>query len=219
MSREKADHEIKMGKYYAGIYIPKKFTHEITGTLRKHPQKADIDFKVNQKINAVAAKLTDTGSSFVIDKANKQFNKTVATALLSEANKVGLSIEDNVPTINKIKSAVYQANNSLPKINQFADKIIELNKHQDDLDAYANQFRSLGKYKGNVLDAQEKLNAVNSSIPALNERAKLILALDSYMPNIERILNVAANDVPAQFLESIEVLILQVKVLMQRAVS
>ena len=32
-----------------------------------------------------------------------------------------------------IKSAVYQANNSLPKINQFADKIIELNKHQDDL--------------------------------------------------------------------------------------
>ena len=119
------------------------------------------------------AKLTDTGSSFVIDKANKQFNKTVATALLSEANKVGLSIEDNVPTINKIKSAVYQANNSLP--NQFADKIIELNKHQDDLDAYANQFRSLGKYKGNVL--LKKLNAVNSSIPALNERAKLILAL------------------------------------------
>ena len=116
------------------VFTYRRNLHEITGTLRKHPQKADIDFKVNQKINAVAAKLTDTGSSFVIDKANKQFNKTVATALLSEANKVGLSIEDNVPTINKIKSAVYQANNSLPKINQFADKIIELNKHQDDLD-------------------------------------------------------------------------------------
>ena len=26
-----------------------KFTHEITGTLRKHPQKADVNFKVNQK--------------------------------------------------------------------------------------------------------------------------------------------------------------------------
>ncbi len=199
VSREKANHEIKMGKYYAGIYIPKKFTHEITGTLRKHPQKADVDFKVNQKINAVAAKLTDTGSSFVVDKANKQFNKTVATALLSEANKVGLSIEDNVPTINKIKSAVYQANNSLPKINQFANKIIELNKHQDDLDAYADKFRGLGKYKGNVLDAQEKLNAVNATIPTLNEKAKLILVLNDYMPDIERILNVAANDVPAKF--------------------
>ena len=39
VSREKADHEIKMGKYYAGIYIPSKFTHQITGTLRKHPEK------------------------------------------------------------------------------------------------------------------------------------------------------------------------------------
>ena len=48
VSREKADHEIRMGKYYAGIYIPKKFTHQITGTLRKHPEKADITYKVNQ---------------------------------------------------------------------------------------------------------------------------------------------------------------------------
>ncbi|QDW92896.1 YhgE/Pip domain-containing protein [Staphylococcus caprae] len=199
VSREKADHKIKMGKYYAGIYIPSKFTHEITGTLRKHPQKADVNFKVNQKINAVAAKLTDTGSSLVVEKANEQFNKTVTQALLSEANKVGLTLEDNVPTINKIKNAVYQANNALPKINEFADKVIYLNNHQDELDNYANKFRDLGKYKDNITDAQDKLNAVNAAVPALNERAKLILALNDYMPNIERLLNVAANDVPNQF--------------------
>ena len=40
VSREK-DHEIKMGKYYAGIYIPSKFTHQVT-TLRKHPQKQTL---------------------------------------------------------------------------------------------------------------------------------------------------------------------------------
>ncbi|MDK4214015.1 YhgE/Pip domain-containing protein [Staphylococcus warneri] len=199
VSREKADHEIKMGKYYAGIYIPSKFTHQITGTLRKHPEKADVDFKVNQKINAVAAKLTDTGSSLVVEKANEQFNQTVTKALLSEANKVGLKIEDEVPTINKIKNAVYAANQSLPEINKFKNKIIYLNEHQDDLDRYANQFRNLGNYKGDILDAQERLNQVNSSIPALNEKAKLIIALNNYMPDIERVLNVAANDVPAKF--------------------
>lgn len=42
VSREKADHEIKMGKYYAGIYIPSKFTHQVTNTLRKHPQKQTL---------------------------------------------------------------------------------------------------------------------------------------------------------------------------------
>ena len=179
VSREKADHEIKMGKYFAGIYIPSKFTHEITGTLRKQPQKADVEFKVNQKINAVASKLTDTGSSVVVEKANEQFNKTVTRALLEEANKAGLTIEENVPTINKIKNAVYSADKALPKINDFANKIVN--------------------YKGDILDAQKKLNEVNGAIPQLNEKAKLILALNNYMPKIEKALNFAADDVPAQF--------------------
>ncbi|EVF83108.1 phage infection membrane protein [Staphylococcus aureus COAS6020] len=199
VSREKADHEIKMGKYFAGIYIPSKFTHEITGTLRKQPQKADVEFKVNQKINAVASKLTDTGSSVVFEKANEQFNKTVTRALLEEANKAGLTIEENVPTINKIKNAVYSADKALPKINDFANKIVYLNNHQADLDKYANDFRKLGNYKGDILDAQKKLNEVNGAIPQLNEKAKLILALNNYMPKIEKALNFAADDVPAQF--------------------
>ncbi len=199
VSREKADHEIKMGKYFAGIYIPSKFTHEITGTLRKQPQKADVEFKVNQKINAVASKLTDTGSSVVVEKANEQFNKTVTRALLEEANKAGLTIEENVPTINKIKNAVYSADKALPKINDFANKIVYLNNHQADLDKYANDFRKLGNYKGDILDAQKKLNEVNGAIPQLNEKAKLILALNNYMPKIEKALNFAADDVPVQF--------------------
>ncbi len=199
VSREKADHEIKMGKYFAGIYIPSKFTHEITGTLRKQPQKADVEFKVNQKINAVASKLTDTGSSVVVEKANEQFNKTVTRALLEEANKAGLTIEENVPTINKIKNAVYSADKALPKINDFANKIVYLNNHQADLDKYANDFRKLGNYKGDILDAQKKLNEVNGAIPQLNEKAKLILALNNYMPKIEKALNFVADDVPAQF--------------------
>ncbi|PTF04976.1 YhgE/Pip domain-containing protein [Staphylococcus devriesei] len=199
VSREKADHEIKMGKYYAGIYIPKSFSHHITGTLRKKPQQADIEYKVNQKINAVAPKMTDTGSTVIVDEANKQFNETVTKTLLQEANKVGLQIEDEVPTINKIKNAVYAAHDSLPKINKIADRIVYLNEHQDQLDEYANKFRALGNYKGDILDAQQKLNDVNAAVPSLNEKAKLILALDAYMPKVEKLLDVASNDIPAQF--------------------
>ena len=65
----------------------------------------------------------------------------------------------------RLKNAVYQANDALPKINDFADKVIYLNNHQDELDQYANKFRDLGKYKANITDAQDKLNAVNSAVP------------------------------------------------------
>ena len=48
-------------------------------------------------------------------KQIKPLMKPFSKALLTEANKVGLKIEDEVPTINKIKNAVYAAKQSLPK--------------------------------------------------------------------------------------------------------
>ncbi|WP_412518928.1 YhgE/Pip domain-containing protein [Staphylococcus simulans] len=199
VSRKKADHDLRMGKYYAAMYIPDKFTHEITGTLRKDPQRANVEYKVNQKLNAIAPKMTDAGTSAIVQKANEQFNETVTKALLSEANRLGVKLENEIPTINKIQKAVKTANNSVPKINELAKKVLYLDQNQDQLDQYADQFRGLKQYKGDILDAQDKLNAVNSSIPALNEKAKLILALNDYLPNIKHALDVASNDVPQAF--------------------
>ena len=199
VSRKKADHDLKMGEYYAAIYIPDKFTHQITGTLRKDPQQANVEYKVNQKLNAIAPKMTDAGTSAIVQKANEQFNETVTQALLDEANRLGVKLEEEIPTINKIEDAVSEANKAMPKINDFADTLIYLDENQDQIDNYADRFRGLGDYKGEVIDAADKLNQVNAAIPALHERAKLILALNDYMPNIENALNVASNDVPEAF--------------------
>ncbi|KOR12647.1 phage infection protein [Staphylococcus carnosus] len=199
VSRKRADHDLKMGKYYAAMYIPEKFTHQITGTLRKDPQRADIEYKVNQKLNAIAPKMTDAGTSAIVQKANDKFNETVTKTLLKEANRLGVKLENEIPTINKIQKAVSTANNSVPEINKFAKKILYLDENQDQIDNYADEFRSLNNYKGDVLNGVDKLNQVNSAIPALNEKAKLILTLNEYMPNIRNALNVASNDVPQAF--------------------
>lgn len=199
VSREKADHDLRMGKYYAAIYIPKAFTHQITGTLRKKPERANIEYKVNQKLNAIAPKMTNAGTSAIVQKANDKFNETVTKALLKEANRLGIKLENEIPTINKIKDAVATANNAVPKVNEVAKKILYLDEHQNEIDQKANEFRNLGRYKGDVLNAVDKLNQVNNAVPALNERAKLILALNAYMPNIKQALNIAANDVPQAF--------------------
>lgn len=38
----------------------------------------------------------------------------------------------------------------------------------------------------------------------LKSKAKLILALNEYMPNIQKLVNVAADDIPQTFLKLIE---------------
>ncbi|QLK86832.1 YhgE/Pip domain-containing protein [Staphylococcus sp. 17KM0847] len=198
VSREKANKGVYRGKYYAAIYIPKGFSHQITGTLRKDPQQAKVTYKVNQKLNAIAPKMTDAGTSEIVKKANENFDKTVTKVLLEEADRLGIKLEDQVPTYNKIRDGVEAAYEALPKIEKFRKAIIYVDENQGTIDNYANQFRNLNNYKDEAVEAAERLNQLNASIPAINERAKLILALEGYMPEIERALQVASG-VPNHF--------------------
>lgn len=198
VSREEADKGLYKGKYYAALYIPKQFSHQITGTLRKDPQQAKVTYKVNQKLNAIAPKMTDAGTSEIVKKANESFDKVVTKVLLEEANRLGIKLEEQVPTYEKIRDGVDTAYQALPKIEKFRKAIIYIDENQDKIDQYADQFRHLGSYKDEAMTAAEKLNHLNASIPAINERAKLILKLNEYMPEIERVLQVASG-VPDHF--------------------
>lgn len=198
VSREKADRDLKMGEYYAAIYIPEKFTHQITGIVRKDPQQAEVEYKVNQKLNAIAPKMTDAGSSEIVRNANKKFNETVTKALLDEANRIGIKLEDQLPNYHKVRDGIYAANQALPKIEKFRKALIYLDENQDQIDQYADKFRALDQYKDDAVNATERLNQLNASIPAINERAKLIVSLNQAMPDIERVLQVASG-VPDHF--------------------
>ncbi|MDO5376291.1 MAG: YhgE/Pip domain-containing protein [Staphylococcus rostri] len=198
VSRKEADKGLYKGKYYAAMYIPKQFSHQITGTLRKDPQQAKVTYKVNQKLNAIAPKMTDAGTSEIVKKANESFDKAVTKVLLEEANRLGIEIEKQLPTYNKIRDGVDAAYQALPKIEKFRKAIIYIDENQGTIDNYADRFRNLGNYKDEAVTAAEKLNQLNASIPAINERAKLVLKLNEYMPEIERALQVASG-VPDYF--------------------
>ncbi|UXR71531.1 YhgE/Pip domain-containing protein [Staphylococcus sp. IVB6240] len=198
VSRDEADKGLYKGKYYAAMYIPKQFSHQITGTLRKDPQQAKVTYKVNQKLNAIAPKMTDAGTSEIVKKANESFDKVVTKVLLEEANRLGIKLEEQVPTYEKIRDGVDAAYQALPKIEKFRKAIIYVDDNQGKIDQYADEFRNLGNYKDEAVTAAEKLNQLNASIPAINERAKLVLKLNDYMPEIERALQVASG-VPEYF--------------------
>ncbi|MBF0838158.1 hypothetical protein, partial [Streptococcus acidominimus] len=81
---------------------------------------------------------------------NKEFGENATQALLKEANQVGLDIENELPTMSKIKNAVFTAEDNLPKIEEFKEKVIEIDEHQDDITHYKDEFEALGNYKGDI---------------------------------------------------------------------
>lgn len=198
VNRKKADNGVEKGDYYASIYLHKTFSEEVTSIYNKKPKKAVIDYKVNEKLNAIAPKMTNAGASSIVDSLNKEFGENATQALLKEANQVGLDIENELPTMSKIKNAVFTAEDNLPKIEEFKEKVIEIDEHQDDITHYKDEFEALGNYKGDINEGVDKINEVNSKMGEINQAAKLITALNAKMPEIESAL-AKANKVQEQF--------------------
>ncbi|OUO21754.1 YhgE/Pip domain-containing protein [Collinsella sp. An307] len=70
---ETAKYDLSAGKYYAAFIIPRDFTQRLAGVLEGTPEPAHIDYLVNEKLNAVAPKVTDTGATTLENEIASQF--------------------------------------------------------------------------------------------------------------------------------------------------
>lgn len=78
VSKAKALDGVRSGKYYAAIVIPRDFTSTLAGVIQGDTTKAKLTYYVNEKENAVAPKVTDTGATTIEDTINNTFAGTVA---------------------------------------------------------------------------------------------------------------------------------------------
>lgn len=73
------------GRYYAAIIIPPDFSSTLAGVLEGKTAKADIQYLVNEKENAVAPKVTDTGATTLEDQVGDEFVKVVGEVVTQRA--------------------------------------------------------------------------------------------------------------------------------------
>ena len=85
VDQDEALEGVRAGRYYAAFVIPPDFTSTLAGVLDGHPTQARIGYYVNEKANAVAPKVTDTGATTLEDQIAGQFvslaGKTVTQRL------------------------------------------------------------------------------------------------------------------------------------------
>ncbi|RUT47563.1 YhgE/Pip domain-containing protein [Paenibacillus anaericanus] len=113
------------GDYYAVIIIPSDFSARIATVLSTNPVKAKIEYFVNEKINAIAPKITSKGANSIIEEVNQNFIKTANGTIFQIFNKIGVELEQELPLIRKTKSIVMQIEALFPEINRAADTAIK----------------------------------------------------------------------------------------------
>ncbi|WP_336825119.1 YhgE/Pip domain-containing protein [Sporosarcina sp. USHLN248] len=117
-SRQKAMEEIENGNYFAVMIIPHDFSEKLGSVVSDHPQKAKIEYYVNEKINSIAPKITQKGASVIVERVSSQFIATVNGVIFDLFNRLGIELAQDMPDIEKFENYVFDLETQLPEIHR-----------------------------------------------------------------------------------------------------
>lgn len=120
---KEADHGIRYGKYYASIVIPQNFSQKITSLLNSNPKKAELIYSVNEKLNAVAPKITESGVTRIQQEITNTFVKTVDDVIFSVFNKLGIELSKQKPLLKQFTDIIIDLDSRIPQINKTIDDV------------------------------------------------------------------------------------------------
>ncbi|WP_407892859.1 YhgE/Pip family protein [Lacticaseibacillus sp. N501-2] len=168
-SKQAVTKGVRSGKYYAGIVVPKSFSKDLLTIVQGKVQKPKLDYYVNEKINAIAPKITASGATTLQSTISTQFVDTVAKTLMTEFNQAGIQLDDNLPMIRRFASLVTSTNAQLPTIESYLKEVEAV--------------------RAQVPDLQQKLNTANQMVaylPAVNQMANKLVNAQQYLPLVDQ---------------------------------
>ena len=95
---ERAEEGVRRGDYYAAIVIPHDFSEKLTSMLTGDFEQPKIGYYVNEKKNAIAPKVTDTGAETIEEQINETFVSTVSETLITQAKELGVDLDAQAAT-------------------------------------------------------------------------------------------------------------------------
>lgn len=132
VNEEDAIDGVKHGDYYASILIPKNFSEKITSIINENPEKPIITYTVNEKINAIAPKITSSGATGIVQEISGNFVKTVSETIFSLLHELGIEIERELPNIENMRNFIFKLENEIPEINRVVNTALtDINKAQE----------------------------------------------------------------------------------------
>lgn len=176
VSESQAKEGVKSGKYYAAIVIPKDFSESLLSILSGKLKQPELDYYLNEKKNAIAPKITDSGATTIQQQINDTFSSTASEAIskmVSEAaKKIKGDVDDtnetiindislvhkNIEEYNKVlKNFKKTAKSSEKIIDDTIDILNEVNKVAD------STVDSVAGVSSQITDSREKIRTFSGT--------------------------------------------------------
>jgi putative membrane protein len=198
VDRAKAMDRVEYGEYFAVIIIPEDFSKKLSTVIEDKPEKATLEYYVNEKINAIAPKITESGAGGIVDKITGSFISTVNGTIFELFNELGIEIEKDLPDIKRFEDYVFKVEEKLPEIG------VVLN---DSLSDAESAKRIIHKAQAGIPDAKRLTNqglvTINQTTAFLkNAEDELNEIAPTIQKDLEQVQEMAAR--VQEFLQQIE---------------
>ncbi len=80
---------VTSGRYFAAIVLPETFTQELSGVLSGDVSSPKVTYYVNEKLNPIAPKVTDTGANTIESKIDETFVATASKVVIEKMQGAG----------------------------------------------------------------------------------------------------------------------------------
>ncbi len=184
-SKKELDKGVQSGKYFAGIYLPKDFSKDLLSFTSGDINKPKIEYSINEKINAIAPKITSKGASSIQSQISEEFIKTASSTLIKTFNDIGYDIDKNMVSIQKVKSMILDTDANIGTIDTYAKQVTDLHGKMPELKEKLAKANDAMKYLPEVDALGEKIVELNGKMPSIKEQASVILTLQEKIPEIQ----------------------------------
>ncbi|MBI0072297.1 YhgE/Pip domain-containing protein [Bifidobacterium sp. W8115] len=148
---QRAIDEVHSGKCYAAIIIPERFSADLVGIVEGTGSRPALNYYVNEKKNAIAPKVTDTGASTIDQEINTVFVSAVSDAL---AGKV-------LQTAGDAQGAAEQSRSQV--VGDLGEIIGQLDRTDGQLDRIGS---TMGQARQTVAGSRSDIKDLQSQISA-----------------------------------------------------
>ena len=133
VDRKKALEGVNSGKYYAYIEIPSNFSENLTSLVSKDIKKGTIIYTVNEKINAIAPKITSKGATTIQNEVNQTVVKTVSEVVLKAFKEAGIEIEKQLPKLSTLENNLVEVQGKFKDIDKVVDTAVDATDKVSDI--------------------------------------------------------------------------------------
>ena len=196
-NKQQAEDGVRIGDYYASIVVPKNFSQDMTSVSRTEPKKATIEYTVNEKINAISPKITNSGASAIANNISKNFVETANGIIFEKLHEVGIKFEENLPSIEKAKEEIFKLNDNFSTYESTLSELIgKVEYGYNILNNVQNTLPEIDRVATNSIMIADKAGITINNIQGFNER--LLPIINNHLNVVEEVskeANVIAKEI------------------------